>query len=531
MPRKPQGEAGKRGVDASKNNKGFPRRDPLDSPIINGYTNPGKKGKNLHIDENKIEQLVLEPEIFNDDERNEILSHINSCSVCKEIYDTYNNIYADLAAGIKRSATSSDEEIARRIYQQLSNSEESKLLAEKNAAVQVYNGRTEIVERTKTFSIGNIFHFIKAYPIPSLGFAVVGVLALAFVVGQYKSYLKDSNPYSLDVKENKILVYNKEGDLLWTKSSVGLAKFSVDSLMGWVVNQRRYLSLLDIDSNDKNELLLTGYYKSKGYYNSDSVYCFNSDGSLRWVIGPEDAKYNYAPKWKRTQWSIRDFFTVKTKSGNNLYVIADDESYAGAVISQVDPKTGKILSSLYHSGWLTAENHFDIDGDGNEEIIIGGTSSFDKPSLMVLRSNNYLKGVMPDLYQTQKNAVKGNAEYYLMLKVSDLGKLLSESGAYDIYEIKKFDKNGIEVLTREILSHKNRYDYDALVYAFDANLNAKHLTASASFAKLYSDMLEKGRLKAPLDSVYFKALKDSILYWDGDKFVNYPTKNKYWNNK
>ena len=483
----------------------------------------------MHVDENKIEQFVLEPDVFNDTEKSEILAHINSCSVCKEIYDTYSNIYADLAAGINRPGTTNDEEIARRIYQRLSNSEERKLLSKKAAAVQVYNGRTEIVERPKTFSLSNFYHFIKTYPIPSLGFAIIGALALAFIVGQSKSYFKDNNPYSLDVKENKILVYNKEGDLLFTKSSSGLPNYDLVTLINWTFGKRRYLSLQDIDSNGKKALLVTGEYSMYGFYKSDSVYCFNSDGSLRWVISPEDAKHNYAPSWKRTRWGVRDFFTVKTQTGNKLYVIANDDSYAGTVVSQVDTKTGKILSSIYHSGWITAEDHFDIDGDGNEEIILGGTSSFDKPSLMVLKSNNSLKGVMPDLYQTQKNAAKGNAEYYLLLRVSDLGKLLSEAGVNDVYEIRKFEKYGIELITREVVENKYIYDYDGLVYAFDGNLNAKHITASAFFSKSYSDLYEKGKIKVPLDSIYFKTLKDSILYWDGDRFVNYPTQNKYWN--
>lgn len=482
----------------------------------------------LHIDENKIEQFVLEPDVFNDAERSEILTHINSCSVCKEIYDTYSNIYVDLAAGIDRPGTSNDEEIAKRIYQRLNNSEERKLLSEKAATVQVYDGKTEIVERPKLFSLSNFYYFIKTYPIPSLGFAIIGALALAFIVGQSKSYFKDNNPYSLDVKENKILVYNKEGDLLWTKSSTGLPKYDLVTLINWTFGKRRYLSLQDIDSNGKKALLVTGEYSMYGFYKSDSIYCFNSDGSLRWVISPEDAKHNYAPTWKRTRWGVRDFFTVKTKTGNKLYVIANDDSYAGTVVSQVDPKTGKILSSIYHSGWITAENHFDIDGDGNEEIILGGTSSFDKPSFMVLKSNNSLKGVMPDLYHTQKNPVKGNAEYYLLLKVSDLGKLLSESGVNDVCELRQFEKSGIELITREVVANEYRNYYNGLVYSFDDHLKVKHITASAAFAKSYSDLYKKGKLNVPLDSIYFNTLKDSVLYWDGDKFVNYPTKNKYW---
>lgn len=482
----------------------------------------------LHIDENKIEQFVLEPEIFNYDEQNEILAHINSCSVCKEIYDTYNNIYADLSTDIKRPVTTNDEEIARRIYQRLSSSERRKPLSEKATTVQIYNGRTEIVEKRKTFSLTNIYYLVKTYPIHTFSFVVFAAFVIAFAVGQIKSSLKDNNPYFVDVKNYKIIVYNKSAEILWTKTAAGIPKYQVDSLLSWVYPTRRYLSLLDIDSNGKNVLLVSGYSTKAGFFQQDSVYCFNSDGSLRWVTSPEDSKFNYTPSWKRTKWIIRDFFTVKTKKGNKLFLIANDETYGGTVVSSVNPVNGKITSSIYHSGWMTCENNFDLDGDGNDEIILGGTSSFQKPFIMVLNSENNLKGVMPDHFNTQKNPLKGNAEYYILFPVSDLGKTVSVSVSYDINEIKKFGNNGIEVATHEAINNDKDKRELSILYAFNNSLKVQYITPHVHFVKLYSELFEKHILKRQLDSTYWKAMKDSIQYWDGDKFVNYPTKNKYW---
>ena len=482
----------------------------------------------LHIEENKIEQFVLEPDVFNDTEKSEILAHINNCSSCKEIYDTYNNIYADLAAGINRPGTSNDEEIARRIYQRLSNSEERKLLSEKAATVQVYDGKTAIVERPKLFSLSNIYYFIKTYPAPAFGLLAITALALAFIIGQAKRTFKDENPVFCKMENYILTAYNNSGEILWKKDVYGIPNERIDSLINWMYGDKRYINLLDIDGNGKNEVLISGRRGLNGIFKPDSLYCFNSDGSIRWIIGVENQKFNYAPNWKRTKWIIRDFFTAKTKHGNKLFLVANDDTYGTALVSSVNPKTGEITSTIYHSGWFSSQIHFDIDGDGEDEIVLGGTSSYQKPFIMILKTNNKLIGVMPDFYNTQKRYIKGNAEYYVLFRVSNLGKAVSVSGSYDIQELKRYTANGIMVSTQEVVSDNSNYKGLSLQYVLNNQMVVQYITPHVSFIKLYPELLKKHVVKEPLDSNYWKAMKDSVLYWDGDRFVNYPTKNKYW---
>jgi hypothetical protein len=480
----------------------------------------------LHLEESKIELYTLNPEVFSEDEKNEINSHINDCLLCKEIFDAYRNIYNDISAGLERKKTSNDEEIARRISLQLMNTGEDKLLPE-NSIVQVYNGKTSIVERPKLFSLANISYFIKNYPIPTFSFAVVVALAMAFIVGQINRSYKDTNPTFCSVANYMLTTYNNSGEILWRKNIYGIPNIQIDSLLEWKYDHKRFLSLLDLDSDGKNEVLVSGQSSLHGKLNQDSLYCFNSDGSLRWIAGVESPKYNYAPNWKRTKWNVKDFFTAKTKNGNKLFVVACDESYGGALVSSLNPKTGQILSTIYHSGWISTEIHFDIDGDGDDEIILGGSSSYDKPFLMVLKSSENLQGVLPDYFNTQKNYIKGNAEYYILFSVSNLGKKVSVSESYNICELKKFRENGIMALTHEAITPDIKYQGLELQYTFNNKLKIQYVASGADFSKAYREFLKKHIFKKPLDSTYWKAMKDSVLYWDGDKFVHYPTQNKY----
>jgi hypothetical protein len=38
-------------------------------------------------------------------------------------------------------------------------------------------------------------------------------------------------------------------------------------------------------------------------------------------------------------------------------------------------------------------------------------------------------------------------------------------------------------------------------------------------------LYKQGKIKAPVTSATFASLKDSVLYWNGSKFVNTPTMN------
>ena len=469
--------------------------------------------------------------MFNDAEKSEILAHINSCSVCKEIYDTYSNIYVDLAAGINRPGTANDEEIARRIYQRLSNSEERKLLSEKAATVQVYDGKTEIVEKPKMFSLQGLLYFFKRYPLQFGTFSLVSLLAIAFLFVTIKKSVKDNNPVFADVKNGALNIYNSSGEILWKKTAYGIPELKSELLFGWWgIHLKRHVNISDIDSDNKNEVLVSGDFTTQGLFREDSLYCFNFDGTKRWVTGPEDTHSESIPNWKRTDWQIEDYFNVKVHNTKRLFVLANDRTYAMTIISEIDPTNGKALSSIYHSGWFLADLLEDFDHNGMDEIVLGGTSNdYNRPVIMILQPGE-LNGALDKnelLALNSKN--KGNALYYLLLPVTNYHEKISGTNVVEIRQLEKTDK-GFIVTTQEA-NLENDPNTIGLVYSFDEKMQIRNIIPTNWFQKRYDDLYKKGVFKEPLDSTYFKNLKNSILYWDGDKLVNYPTKNKYWNKK
>lgn len=209
-----------------------------------------------------------------------------------------------------------------------------------------------------------------------------------------------------------------------------------------------------------------------------------------------------------------------------LFVVAHDDAYGGCVISTLNPSNGKVTSSLYHSGHITAAANFDIDSDGNDEIFFGGVSSYYKPFLMVIEKDT-LMGVMPDFYSTG-HKVLGNASYYILFPLTELAAELSKTKSMEIKKIEKFQNTGVTVLIPEFYDKNNEV---TLQYTLDKNYRIKYINATPTYL-YYFEKIKKIKVTSPdIINNYLNTYRDSLLYWDGDKFVNYPAQNKYWNQK
>jgi hypothetical protein len=480
----------------------------------------------LHLTDEQIDQLIFAQDTFAPDELEFVNSHLQTCTRCAELLEETKTLNSRILNGLKNNPGENDIECADRIQNNFVKKNKKLLASNNQSGLEIHNGHVRIYENSNKISLYNIWRFVVNNPAAASGLVLIAGLAIAFVFVTFKNYTKDTNPVTMDVKGFMLETFNQNGELLWKKNIDGVFRARIDSLTNWRYGHRRSLNLTDIDGDGKNELLLTGSSQFPGRFKSDSLYCFNYDGTLRWVTSPEDQKFNYAPKWKRTTWDVMEFFTIKTTHGPQIYIIAHVQSYGGTVISTLDPKSGKVTSSLYHSNYYASQIHFDMDGDGNDEIILGGTSSYDDAFVMILNSKP-LKGVLPDFFSTG-HKVKGNALYYILLPTSTLGKLLSTNPNHQVESLYRLDNNGFMALNNDInLEDEKRRP--VIQFAFNGNLTVKYITYSPGYNLLYEQNYEKGLVKEKLESATQK-LKDSIKYWDGDNFVFYPAKNKNCDN-
>jgi hypothetical protein len=63
---------------------------------------------------------------------------------------------------------------------------------------------------------------------------------------------------------------------------------------------------------------------------------------------------------------------------------------------------------------------------------------------------------------------------------------------------------------------------------FDYNFNPVAINDDDFYRRVADSLYNAGTLKFPLDNKYFEKYRKTLLYWDGDGFVNHPAINKYY---
>jgi len=205
--------------------------------------------KPLHIKETDLELFAYRPESFNEEETGNILSHLDKCSLCKDIYNSYQNIYNGISAGLDKGPDENDKELADKIVNKFEGKQNIKLLPENKTSVQIFDGKVEIVTKPKFFSLQYVVYMVKNYPAQSAGFAIVVALALAFIVNPFKTSIKDDNPAYAEVNNGTLNVHNSLGEMLWKKPGYELPQRNRDSLMTWLYNSEKHVDIIDIDND------------------------------------------------------------------------------------------------------------------------------------------------------------------------------------------------------------------------------------------------------------------------------------------
>ncbi|MEG8948011.1 hypothetical protein [Rosettibacter firmus] len=486
-----------------------------------------KKESNLHIEEKVIELFAYDPSLFDEKENLKITAHLSECEYCHDIYKTYQNIYHHISFS-QIKPDENDLLFAERIINNLKPKNNFKQLTQKSTLVKIENGDYKIITRPKLFSLQGFTYIIRNYPFQTAGF--ISIVALLFILSTFLFMKpnKDLNPVHLRIKNEKLIAYNKSGEILWSK----IADFGTDSIEILMAPphyfMKKAIGIFDIDGDGMNEVLISGNIPNTGYYSFDSLYCINYDGKVRWVAYSESKKFNYAPKWKRTHWKIDHFLTVKKKDKTLLVVTACDRTYGGAIISTLNPFTGEVTSTIYHSGHIASAKSIDINEDGNEELILGGISSYYKPFIMVLEQEKFM-GVMPDFYSSG-HSVRGNASYYILLPITEISKSSQKSKtSVTVEEIIKSNDTGFIAVINEATSMEN--ESPILIYSFDKDLRLRYISANPTYLTKFERQKKIKITSSEIINNYLSTYKDSLLYWNGDDFVNYPAKNKYWDQK
>jgi hypothetical protein len=462
-----------------------------------------------HIDEETLELYVLEAEEISA-RRGEIEAHLRECAGCDALRKEIEEFYSEVQSIREERSKATSQALTLR-----------------NVALKVptYTEFGPLSQIPKTWPARAVLFVIRHPFVSTSGF--VAFFIAAFLLGMQIKTAKDSKLAYARAKDEFLVVYNKSGDELW-KKHIGIGYDAEKLLTGEPKYEPdKYLVAVDVGGDhDKGVIAAFGLLSgSELWPMRDAVVCYNSDESTRWVT-KLGRQMTFGTELYSDGYSVRQILVgARSETGAvDVLALATHYAYYPSAIARLDASTGRVLDEYWHSGLLAALDYRDLDGDGIAELVaVGENNAYDMASLAVL-DPRALSGHSPasPAYTPQRIPV-GTEKYYLLFSRCDVQKVASHKR--NVSERAKLTNDGL--LRVEVAENVDNA-WCPLFYFFNPSMECVRVEADDSFITLHHKLEAQGKLTRKLDAQYYEELRQGILYWDGERFVNYPTMNRMY---
>ena len=443
-----------------------------------------------------------------------ISEHLKTCHLCKERLDTLHAYYTDLEREINQDPGKKERDTTSKIFQR-----RTRKALSSGSLMQTYEAPLE--EHRSSLPV-RVKNYLQQHPVGSVSLTV-GALFLAtilFVVQPWKNM--DDNPIYAEVERNVLHVYNQEGEDIWNMVVDGIPN-GTTSEIGTSTSIDRFIRITDIDGDGTNEVLLSGEGYS-GEYTADVLYCYNSDGTIRWKQSPPPPiSFGTISHSGSLNWNIEDFFSLNTSENTARLFVASNSSWFPSVLIELNPSDGEILQSYWHPGWIFRIEVYETGESENTRIILGATNNtYQKAALIVLSPGN-INGHSPlkESYQPETLS-RANEDHYILFKPSLLNELVGKQLYNQTYWLRFTDGGELMARARENIQVAEE-DYVSVMYILDKNFKVVEARGDAAYQRIYSDLYNEGELQELLTDEFWESLKDSVLYWNeaAERFISH----------
>jgi len=212
------------------------------------------------------------------------------------------------------------------------------------------------------------------------------------------------------------------------------------------------------------------------------------------------------------------------EGGGKMEVIAVADHFPDfpCVVLKIEARNGNSLAEYWHPGYITVLNHKDIDGDGLQEIFLGGVNNGYRLGALVVLDPREISGHAPGTASyIPENVQRAAEKYYLLIPRNDLQKVAVENSGR-VAEINFPSDGSIRIGTGESMGPDRVY---GPIYYFDSHMRIMKLLPESEFEALHHRLEAEGKLTRKLDEQYYRELREGVRYWDGERFVKEPTMN------
>lgn len=173
-------------------------------------------------------------------------------------------------------------------------------------------------------------------------------------------------PTQASTESTTLTMLDKRGRVAWQKDVKDVFPNAAP------IRQGHYI-VGDFDEDGRNEAAVT-VLSSQPREETSKLICFDDDGDVLWefVNGRElTVRGRYfepfyqgeVPRW------------LESKAGSFILNIASHSTWYPSQVTLLDPRTGKTLIEYWHPGRTQAVELTDLDGDGGEELYLGGINN------------------------------------------------------------------------------------------------------------------------------------------------------------
>jgi len=352
--------------------------------------------------------------------------------------------------------------------------------------------------------------------------SVIAILIIVLFTVSYLIPRMDSKPVYGRFEDEKYKAFNKYDIKIWESGKI--ESNNKDLLTSEEALNRRFV-ISDIDNDGINEMLYL-YMSRVNSETNRTLFCSSPDKATKWVyeLGKDNCSF------RESEFDENNFqgksvyvYDFKNNSDRNVIYTVNSESSSSFGILKLDNK-GKLISDFWNDGFLTEVKSADFEKVGEQELVAGYCNNRFNKAAIVIFDPDYITGQSPGA-KLRKDSLEGCEKYYILFPRSIMNYYCGRD-INTIDEIWTLAEGGLSIYTNEgSANEKNPYSF--VIYKFDKDMNLIDVTLSSTFVGNYETLLNTNAIKPIGDfNSYSNSLKDSVLYWDGDRFVNHRSINK-----
>jgi hypothetical protein len=470
-----------------------------------------------HIDEKTIELYLLASPLVKE-QRATIKRHLSDCPWCASLYQEMQTYYREV------------EKLQR---EQAQRSSTALYPVERMVRLRARENRDSVVSSPPTIP-QRVAESLRRYP---LRWAIaVAAFAAAVVLMVPRSMRGDPNPVFAKPEKEFIVVWNRHGEELWRKH-IGLG-IDRQALPSYVATQpSQGFPVADIDGDGRNEVFAVfgwANWNVQGNPLLRAVVGFNADGSERWRyelhrnISIGDVPFS--DDYRFYQLVVGDF---DHDGKYEVIGLASHIPWFPNVIVKLDAQNGSLLGEYWHNGMLPWLDQKDIDGDGVDELFLGGQNNRLQQASLAVLDPRQIRGQAPAPSEfTVKGILPGYERYYVLFPVSDLKPVWADI-TNEVTGVAWKSDSTLEVVVSEKVRSPHQdiqssrpYEGGTLYFYFDRSMRCIRVLASDAFSATHALYEQIGVVKGRIDPAYLERLRQGVQYWDGGKFVKDPMVNR-----